>query len=213
MKRIIQNIEKYLQLRRGFVLPFSLIVCLIILTISSGITIILVKQLYFSKLSRQSEQAYYAADDGILCATMVDDKYTESSTGLGIFPYNPLIDPATSIQATLDNVNTERVANGLSAISLNDIRCAASAIFDGSISSFAVTPFSRTLSSSIVDEGYASTFSMKMDLGDGTFRCAQVTVNKTSTYRQIISRGYGVCNDTSSHPIERAVVNTTDSAK
>jgi hypothetical protein len=214
MNKLIQKIKKSIRNKtRGFVLPFALIVCLIILTISSGITIILVKQLYFSKLSRQSEQAYYAADDGMLCTTMIDDQYTENSTGLGIFPYNPLVAPSTSFQATLTDVNAERTSQGLPTIVLTDIRCAASAIFDAPVSAFATSPFTRTLSSSVVDSGYSSSFNMKMDLGDGTFRCARVTVNKTSTYRQIISRGYAVCNDRSAHPIERAVINITDSAK
>jgi Tfp pilus assembly protein PilV len=201
MNKLIQKIKKSIRNKtRGFVLPFALIVCLIILTISSGITIILVKQLYFSKLSRQSEQAYYAADDGMLCTTMIDDQYTENSTGLGIFPYNPLVAPSTSFQATLTDVNAERTSQGLPTIVLTDIRCAASAIFDAPVSSFATSPFTRTLSSSVVDSGYSSSFNMKMDLGDGT-------------YRQIISRGYAVCNDRSAHPIERAVINITDSAK
>jgi hypothetical protein len=157
-----------------------------------------------------SQQAYYAADDGIMCASMIDDQYVEASTGLGIFPYNPLIDSATSIQSTLSDVNTERQSSGLSPITLLDIRCAASAVFDSATAQFAVTPFSRVSNSGQVDTGYSSSFSMKMDLGDGSFRCTKVTVNKTPGYRQIISQGYAVCNDKSSHPIERAIVNTTE---
>jgi hypothetical protein len=51
---------------------------------------------------------------------------------------------------------------------------------------------------------------MRMDLGDGTARCANVTVNKTATYRQIISRGYNTCDAGSSRFIERAVINVTE---
>ncbi|TXG99853.1 MAG: hypothetical protein E6P95_04305 [Candidatus Moraniibacteriota bacterium] len=198
---------------RGFVLPFTLVMCMIMLTISMGISIVLVKQLYFSKLSRQSDIAYSAADAGMMCATMIDDQYVEPATGRGIFPYNGLIDPSTSINAVLADVNAERQLLGRAVLSLNDITCATSAIFNGSISSFAVVPFSRLTASNQTESGYASSFSMRMNLGDGTFRCAKVTVKKTSTYRQIISQGYAACSDVMSRPLERAIVNTTDTAQ
>lgn len=198
---------------RGFVLPFTLVMCIIMLTISMGISIVLVKQLYFSRLSRQSDVAYSAADAGMMCATMIDDQYTESATGRGIFPYNGLADPSTSIYAVLADVNAERQLLGRSALSLNDITCATSAIFNGSVSSFAVVPFSRLTASNQTESGYASSFSMRMDLGDGAFRCATVTIKKTSTYRQIISQGYAACSDVVAHPLERAIVNTTDTAQ
>jgi hypothetical protein len=70
------------------VLPLTLIICVIILTISAGISIILAKELYFSRLSRLSQVAYYAADDGMMCATMIDDKYIDPDTGL-VFSHTP----------------------------------------------------------------------------------------------------------------------------
>jgi hypothetical protein len=58
---------------------------------------------------------------------------------------------------------------------------------------------------------------MRMDLGlaPGTttghlYRCAKVTVNKTPSFRQIISQGYAQC-DNPNGTVERAVVNTTAS--
>lgn len=192
---------------RGFVLPLTLIICVIILTIATGISIILAKELYFSKLSRLSQIAYYAADSGLMCATMVDDKYVDPETGLGIFEYDNLV----SSQAVLDKVNISRVANGLATITLNDIKCATSAIFDDSVSSFTITPFVRLDSAGNPDTGQTSTFDMRMDLGEEEYRCATVTVNKTSKYRQIISRGFASCNSVFAYPIERAIVSTAES--
>jgi hypothetical protein len=60
-------------------------------------------------------------------------------------------------------------------------------------------------------EGRTTTFNLRMDLGDGTERCAEVTVNKTPTFRQIISRGFNTCNFGANNFIERAVINTTES--
>jgi hypothetical protein len=192
---------------RGFVLPLTLIICVIILTISAGISIILAKELYFSKLSRLSQVAYYAADNGMMCATMIDDKYIDPSTGLGIFPY------ATSPteQQVLDKVNAQRESNGLTTdITLANIKCATSDIFTPAISGYAVTNFSRTDSQGNPDSGKTATFSMTMDLGDGTTRCATVSISKTAKYRQIISRGFASCSTTSLFRIERAIVNTTE---
>lgn len=187
---------------RGFVLPLTLIICLIILTVATGISIILAKELYFSKLSRLSQVAYYAADNGLMCATEIDDKYLDPETGLGIFQSDNL----TTSQQVLDKINVLRQANGLPAIALTDIKCATSPIFS------AAAPTSYSVSSFTHDtpnDGMQSTFSMTMDLGDGTFRCATVTVYKTPKFRQFISRGFASCNSTGAFPIERAVVSTT----
>lgn len=192
---------------RGFVLPLTLIVCVIILTIATGISVILAKELYFSKLSRLSQIAYYAADSGLMCATMIDDKYIDPETGLGIFEYNNLV----TSQSVLDKINVSRVVNGQSAITLADIKCATSDIFDETATSFAVTPFSRTDTAGNPDNGQTSTFNMRMDLGGGEYRCATVVVNKTSKYRQIISRGFASCNSVFAYPIERAIVSTAES--
>lgn len=198
-----------LRSQRGFVLPLTLVVCVIILTVATGISVILAKELYFSRVSRLSQLAYYAADNGLMCATTIDDRYIDYETGYGIFPYNTLV----SSQMVLDKVNAARVADGLSPIALNDITCATSEIFDTAVTGFAVTPFSRIKASGEVDNGRTSTFNMQMDLGDGQVRCATVLINKTPTYRQIISRGFASCDISSSYRIERAIVSSAENAE
>lgn len=190
---------------RGFVLPLTLILSIIILTISAGISIILAKELYFSRLSRQSQIAYYAADNGLMCALMIDDHFIDPTTGIGIFQYNNLV----SASSTLENINVDRVARGFPQITLNDIKCATSEIFDTNVTGYSLTPFTRVAANGTEETGETTTFSMKMDLGDGTYRCATVIVNKTATYRQVISRGFASCATTGLIPVERAVVNTT----
>ncbi len=193
---------------RGFVLPLTLVVCVIILTIATGISIILTKELYFSKLSRLSQVAYYAADNGLMCATMIDDQYLDPATGLGIFQY---ANTPTS-QTVLDGINAARVSQGLSTINIDDIKCATSAIFDTNVTSYAVTPFSRIDSEGNVDNGKTTTFDMNMNLGNGETRCATLVVNKTSSYRQIISRGFASCTNAYAYPIERAIVSTSETS-
>jgi hypothetical protein len=196
-----QLLKKFSLVRmRGFVLPLTLIVCVIILTIATGISIILAKELYFSKLSRLSQVAYFAADNGLMCATMIDDKYVDPETGLGIFQYNDLV----TSQMVLDKVNANRQANGQGTVMLNDIKCATSEIFNSAVTEYAVTPYPEK-------NGRTTTFKMKMDLGGGDYRCATVVINKSATYRQIISRGFAFCNSTLQYPIERAIVSTSES--
>jgi hypothetical protein len=192
----------------GFVLPLTLVICVIILTIATGISIILTKELYFSKLSRLSQIAYYAADNGLMCATMVDDQYIDPTTGLGIFQY---ADTPTS-QTVLDGVNTRRTAQGLGNLTLNSIKCATSAVFEASVSGFSVLSFSRVDSNGNVDNGKTTTFNMRMDMGNSEYRCATVVVNKTPSYRQIISRGFASCSTVYAYPIERAIVSTSETS-
>lgn len=191
---------------RGFTLPLTLILSVIILTISAGISIILAKELYFSRLSRQSQIAYYAADNGLMCALMIDDHYTDPSTGIGIFEYNNLV----TASSTLDNINVDRVSRGYVAITLNDIKCATSAVFDPIATGYAISTSTRMSPTGNQETLYTTTFSMRMDLGDSTYRCATVMVSKTATYRQVISRGFASCGTVGTVPIERAIVNTTE---
>lgn len=196
--------------KKGFIVPLTLLVSFIILTISTGISVLLTKELYFSKLSRESQIAYYAADNAMMCAKMVDDQYIDPVSGLGIFPFDGLVDPNTYMQSVITSVNSDRSAHGFSGISLNSIKCATSAIFDASISGFTTLPYTRVNSVGVTENGKESTYSMKMDLGDGTFRCASVLVYKTALYRQIIARGFTSCVVGSPSRIERAVIDTSD---
>ncbi len=202
MKSLLTKKIKYLH-TRGFVLPLTLIICVIILTVATGISIILAKELYFSKLSRLSQVAYYAADNGLMCAMAIDDKYVDPDTGLGIFQSSNL----TTSQMVLDKINLIRQSNGLGNLALTDIKCATSNIFVASSpTSYSVTPFTHLTP----NDGMQTSFSMRMDLGDGTFRCATVTIYKTAKFRQFISRGFASCNSTGAYPIERAIVSTTE---
>ena len=213
----LTSLKKYLRAMRksrGFILPLTLLVCLIILIVANSISTILAKELYFSKVSRQSQVAYYSADNAMMCAIMVDDTYLDPDTGLGIFPYNGLSsNPTADMQTVLDKINTNRQAQGFAALALNDIKCATSDVFNASVSTsaFLAVPFTRVNSASVVENGQKSSFNMKMDLGDGTFRCASVLIYKTSNYRQIIARGFTSCTSLVGTPIiERAIVNTTE---
>jgi hypothetical protein len=199
-------------IRRGFILPLTLLICTILLIISSGITTILAKQVYFSKLSRQSQLAYLSADNGSMCAVLIDDKYYDPVTGSGIFPWDRSQQPLTYMNGVIDSVNLTRQSRNDTNIFLTDITCATSQIFssDPNTSAFTTTDWDHTNSLGVHEDGYSSKFNMKMDLGDGSYRCAEVTVNKTQHYRQIISRGFANCNFNASIIIERAVINTTE---
>lgn len=195
----------------GFVLPFTLLIVAIMLLISVSISTVLVKQIYFSNISRESQAAYYAADNALACAVSIDETYQEN--GLGIFPYDSTIATTlankTNMQTRLDALNTIRSLNipvlAPLAVSLNTIMCAQSVIFDtGGVSNFTA----KDVFTHGSETGITSIFTMKMDLGDGTFRCAKVTVNKTASYKQIIAQGYSQCNRTSGF-VERAVVYST----
>ncbi len=208
-----------LQSKYGFVLPYTLFICSIMILITTSVSSILVKQLYFSKLSRQSQVAYYAADNAVLCTAMIDETYSDIN-GIGIFPYatttnNYQSEAELIMNDTLTYTNSHRMAGGYSSLAttLHDIQCGQSVIFDPSpaYSAFEVstTTFEHILLDGFtVEEGRTSSFKMKMNLGDGTFRCARVTVNKTASYRQIIAQGYAFC-DRPDGSVERAVVNTT----
>ncbi len=193
---------------KGFILPFTmLIVAIILLVVGTGSNV-LSKQLYFSRIYKQSQIAYYAADDAMSCALAIDDTYI-GQDGYGIFPGGTTDVPDTYIENIIDHFNDQRLDGGLSTISRNDIKCAQVAIFNSSESGFSVAADDYEYSGpSGIEIGKTSKFSMRMPLGDGSFRCADVTVNKTPTFRQIIAQGYAACNS-SFGSVERAVINTT----
>ena len=193
------------QHNRAFILPLTLLITTVILAVSTGISTILVKQLFFSRLSRASHIAYYSADSGLACAIYIDDSYVDQNTGQGIFEYDPTVATGTWPQMVLDSVNALRTTRGIPVIPLlDDIKCATTAVFTATSSNMTVSDFGSPA------EGRTTIFDLRMDLGDGTTRCAQVTVNKTPSFRQIISRGFNTCNFGANNFIERAVINTTE---
>ncbi len=201
---------------RGFILPFTMLISSLILLVTGTAMFLLSKQMYFSKVYRQSQTAYYAADDAIACALSVDDEFI-GSDGLGIFPSSTSTPWETYVQDVIDYVNTARLADDPLApiIDTSNLKCGQVAVFDVVQSSFATSTseyvyhYSDPISGlPKVEYGIASIYNVRMPLGDGTFRCARVTVNKTETFRQIIAQGYAQC-DNPNGTVERAVVNTT----
>jgi hypothetical protein len=194
---------------------------------------LLSKQMYFSKLYRQSQTAYYAADDAISCTTAIDDTYV-AADGLGIFPSDPALD-AVAAQTYMNNVlqyvndkNREwdpvsmtyknPSAPIVTFTGPNAIKCGQSTMLDAA-AEFTISPtrYDYYSPSAGIEQGKTVSFKMKMDLGidpndpmllKHLYRCATVTVNKTPSFRQIIAQGYSSC-DTLNGGVERAVVNTT----
>jgi hypothetical protein len=209
---------------RGFVLPFTMLITVLILFVTTGALALLSKQQYFSKIYKETQAAYYAADDAISCTITIDDTYV-SSDGLGMFPSSSS-SPMTYIYSVLSYVNTKQGT----AMTLSDVTCGQSPIFTTSTVApyfnpqFTVLPadyqyhfISPVTGLPEIEYGQTSTYNMHMDLGvdpaDITgvthlYRCAKVTVNKTASFRQIVAQGYSNCNGTN-NAVERAVVNTT----
>jgi hypothetical protein len=213
---------------RGFILPFTTLITVLILFITTGALALLTKQQYFSRVYQETQTAYYAADDAISCALALDDTYV-SSDGLGIFPSSsttPSV-PETYIDDVISYVSTKK---GLATpLTRADILCGQSPIFapggtptfdpDFEITNYHFTYYFTNPLTGLQDKEYgvSSSYKMQMDLGidpadvSGVrhlYRCAKVTVNKTPSFRQIIAQGYSSCNGTG-NAIERAVVNTT----
>jgi hypothetical protein len=207
---------------RGFVLPFTMLISVLVLFITTSALALLSKQQYFSRLYKQSQSAYYAADDAMACAMLIDDTYV-AVDGLGLFPSS--IGTPTYIVDVLTYMSSQP---GAPTITMADIKCGQSPIFVAA-GSPSFDPQFITLSTpylyhfinpltGIVDteSGQTSTYNMQMDLGfdpaDVTgvrhlYRCAKVTVNKTPSFRQVVAQGYSTCGGSKS--VERAVVNTT----
>jgi hypothetical protein len=215
MKNIFLQ-QKKAKMWKGFILPFTMLITTIVLFITTSSMTLLSKQMYFSRLYKQSQIAYYAADDAMACTVMIDDLYV-GDDGLGIFPSDKDLS-LTGVTSYMDGVLTQlkyRDPVFSSVSSLTDIRCAQALIFDtASTSKFTVNPnyiYRYTDPVSYLpatEEGKSISYFMKMPIDATTYRCAKITVNKTPSFRQIISQGYANC-DTNGGAVERAVVNET----
>lgn len=166
--------------------------------------------------------AYYAADNALACVTSIEETYVFDASG--IFPYSSTTKQTEAnlaeMSEKLNSINQLRSEIDppllLLAPTINDIKCAQSNIFNTSVMSSnfeANTLFTRIIPAhdSVPEDteyGITSTFNMKMDVGNGEYRCAKVTVNKTPTFKQIIAQGYSKCNRPG-FSVERAVVYTT----
>jgi hypothetical protein len=216
---------------RGFILPFTMLITVLVLFISTGALALLSKQQYFSKLYKETQAAYYAADDAVACTTLIDDSYV-ASDGLGIFPSTPAdqngaIAYIDSVLAYMNDPIRRDIAEA--TLTKENITCGQSQIFapggDPVFNpNFTVSPTSYSYNFTNpqtngpdTEQGVSLSYNMKMDLGldpldvknvRHLYRCAKVTVNKTPSFRQIIAQGYSNCNGTG-NSVERAVVNTT----
>ena len=199
-----------------------MLISVLVLFITTGALTLLSKQQYFSRVYKQTQTAYYAADDAIACTIMIDDTYV-SSDGLGLFPSSS--SSPTYISDVLAYVSTRQGTT----IGIADVACGQSPIFTAGGSPSFNPNFTVNLDDyqyhfispvtglPEIEYGQTSTYNMRMDLGvdpaDVTgikhlYHCAKVTVNKTASFRQIVAQGYSSCNETN-NTIERAVINTT----
>lgn len=211
--------------QRGFVLPFTMLISTLVLFIAAGSLTLLSKQLYFSKVYKQSQVAYYAADDAITCATAIDDTYI-ANDGMGIFTASTTVPWDTYTNYVLAYVNAKRAVEAIPPppITIDQIKCGQSAVFDPLVSGYSTSSnyyehhyTDPNTNLDAIELGVTSTYKMKMDLGVDPgnplvhlYRCAKVTINKSQSFRQIIAQGYAEC-DNPNGTIERAVVNSTDS--
>jgi hypothetical protein len=204
--------------RNGFILPFTMLITTIVLFIMTSTMSLLSKQMYFSKLYKQSQAAYYAADDAATCALAIDDTYI-GDDGLGIFPSSNVVDSDGSLSlAYMQNVLLELQGRDpvfASLSSIDEIKCAQALVFNtASTSKFMVSPINyvftfRYPDNSIgTEEGKSSTYTMRMPISSTESRCAKVTINKTASFRQIVAQGYAACDGNAS-AVERAVVMET----
>lgn len=136
-----ENIRRY---RHGFVLPFTMLISVLILFVTTSALTLLSKQTYSSRIYRQSQSAYYAADDAMACALSIDDTYV-GADGMGIFPSSTTTDPSTYIDDVIAYVNAKRLAKDVpeptsSRTGASAITCGQAPIFEPATSSFAISP-------------------------------------------------------------------------
>lgn len=193
--------------KKAFILPLAMLLVTIIVIVSFGISYILSKEIYFSRLQRDSTYAFAVADMAHECAVFIDDTYIDQSglgTGQGIFPYSIDTEDLTQV---LDNVNQGRERRGLTSISLADIKCASVPVLTTEFANFQTSRINKNVDGNL-EAGIKSQFEMRVPESTGRFRCAKVTVTKTPNYRQIIAQGYSTC-DTNKNRLERAVISET----
>lgn len=189
-------------------MPLTLTLAALILTVTGGITMILGKELFFSRMTRESATAYYAADTALECAKALDAMYTDSQ-GNGLFD-----SPLHTATDTLAYVNTVRYSQGIGTINFLDIRCASVSIFDSGVTDIFSTTTDKYGNYLTDPYGASSTktyFTLPMNAGEGGgIVCAKVSVEKSNAWRQIIARGFNTCNFGARMLLERAVINTTE---
>lgn len=203
----------------GFILPLTMVLMTLILLVSVGITSIIVRQAKFSRIIKDSQVAYNAADMAVGCTTYIDNTFTNSSTTYGIFPTDPVAYPVgtaadqTEINATITDINNGRTTRGVPLLAnSNAITCGGFKIFSPAESSIVYTAFTYTKSDLTTEAGKTSTFTVKIPLTNGEFRCAKVILNKSPSYGQIVASGYSTCDTYSPSRVERVIVSSTENS-
>lgn len=222
MNIFLHKKNTFKKIKRGFVLPFTLFICSVMILISVGISAVLSKQIYFSKLARESQSAYYAADDAVACILAIDETYTDDN-GMGIFPASstPMTSSVADAEVTrvFDSAINRRALLGPDGLpigkpladSRTDIKCGQSVIFGADFSikdtSNPADLYQRKDILPVIEYGQTSYTTLRMEVASGVFRCAKVTINKTASWRQIVAQGYSYCDR--ANAVERSVVDTT----
>lgn len=198
----------------GYILPLAMILSTLIMLVSFGITAIIVRQARFSRIMKESFIAFNAADLALTCTMFADDNYyrTSGSFATGFFPVDvgayPVASTSDELAAALANINGDKAARGLPGITLDDIGCGSVSIFDTSKTNATSTDYTYTDSAGVTENGKKTTFNLKLPLSNGEYRCAAVIVNKTQSYRQIISSGYSNCDPYDPNRLERVIVSS-----
>jgi hypothetical protein len=224
---------------KGFILPFTMLIATLVLFVTTGALALLTKQQYFSKVYKQTQAAYYAADDAVSCAITIDDTYV-SNDGLGIFPSSSttpagledLSAPYDYIDSVISYINTKRQAEIpplTPDLTKDGITCGQSQIFaEGGNPNFnphfTITDYNYAYYftnplTSLPDKEYGvtSSFNMQMDLGldpEDTLGTRHLYRCAKVTVSKTASFRQVIAQGYSScegtgNAIERAVVNTT----
>jgi hypothetical protein len=172
---------------KAFVIPFSLLISTIILTISLGVSLILVKEIFFSKLTKDSLLAYYAADEALSCAQYFDYKYQNPENGTKFFPFYESTDMDDSLLYSLPSYKVSDLICSGSYLNLKNISIDCN-----------LTPREDNNRKCI------TRYKVEMDLGGGEYRCADMVVdNHTSAETKYISTGYSTCDASNVNRVER----------
>ena len=217
MKIIFLQLKNKIISAEGFILPLTMVLMTLILLVSLGITSIIIRQAKFSRIIKDSQVAYNAADMAVGCTTYIDNTFTNSSTTYGIFPTNPLYYPlgaeTAEITETINDINSGRTVRGVPLLpNSNAITCGGFKIFSPAESSIVYTAFTYTKSDLTTEAGKTSTFNVKIPLTNGEFRCAKVILNKSPSFGQIVASGYSTCDTASASRVERVIVSSTENS-
>ncbi len=84
---------KYINNKDGFTLLLAVLITSIILSMSVGISVFIIRELLISSVGRESQKAFFAADSGVECALYWDLKQnafktssTQAISCAGVFP-------------------------------------------------------------------------------------------------------------------------------